>query len=339
MVETNVQKPAGAEGMYNALPNFGALPGFAEAALAFKHTGAQTDIPETVLQLIADKAELDAARDVAKGTLSKLEKLKDDLGGSPEIDRLISELQLALASGNLRSIRELNNVAENVMQNLDAARSNGDAPESPQQKMARLWNELGEIDKRSEDFWADKSLTVLEREALEEKRRAYDAAKAAYAENPTAQNLAAMNAAGAALSQTETNIANTMINDGRLTSEQGDKIVKIARDRDDIYNELNKVRAGLDQKEILHDAIESKEPARKSNTDILNMSRIELPANSMGLDAAYEARLAALSASLAIDNINASAPIEDIRAEQTGQLAPSTVQTEGMPNKSSILSV
>lgn len=138
MVDSKVQ---GGDTTY-AMPNFGELPGFAEAARAFQHTGASTEIPEPVLQLIASHEPKISEKDV-ESLINEVVSKSGLSRSAPQIAEFIAEAlsNVGAARTALSSLREVG------LRAADAAKAEAGGDETPQQKMTRLWAEIQEIDK------------------------------------------------------------------------------------------------------------------------------------------------------------------------------------------------
>lgn len=213
---------------------------------------------QTGARALADQAEFALAQDVAKGTLSKLEKLKADLGGSPEIDRLIGELQLALASGNLQSIRELSDAALATIRSEVAARNAGDdAPESPQQRIDRALHNMEQIAERSkrtleafEPYMSDehKDKRAEADRRVEEARRSGNAQAIADAEVARA----------AVISQ----IADEVVAANPHVPGLADAATALKRDEDQIRKERDDIIKAARQVELENDKANQAEPSQ-----------------------------------------------------------------------------
>ena len=126
-----------------AMPNFGELPGFAEAARAFQHTGASTEIPEPVLQLIASHEPKISEKDV-ESLINEVVSKSGLSRSAPQIAEFIAEAlsNVGAARAALSSLREVG------LRAADAAKAEAGGDETPQQKMTRLWAEIDEAEKK-----------------------------------------------------------------------------------------------------------------------------------------------------------------------------------------------
>jgi hypothetical protein len=101
-------------------------------------------------QDIGDSADMAHILDYARGALAKLREMKAMTGDS-ELDELISRLAADLEQGNLAGLREMLDDIQKAIGDAAAKGRESDAPETPEQKAERLWQQVKEDIKEAKD--------------------------------------------------------------------------------------------------------------------------------------------------------------------------------------------